>query len=192
MKQTFKEVYDPESCKDAIINNHHPGFKEDYLVIHSLIRKYKPASLFEIGTNTGFGTKIIKNAIGEGKVYSMDLPLEEFRKIQKYPDRPGRECNLPFTQLYGDSLKFDYSQYPCEAYFVDGAHDYEHVFHETKQILKLSPSLIIFHDADIKEVYDGIVDAFIENNTQTDYCGSIYNLYRVFDTRILYAVNIDK
>lgn len=180
--KTIEEIVTPEFSHNAIINNRHPGFKEDYLVIHCLIRKYKPASLFEIGTNTGFGTKIIKNAIGEGKVFSMDLPVEEFRKIQKYPSEPGLECDLPFTQLYADSLSFDYSKYPCEAYFVDGAHDFEHVFHETKEIIKLSPRLIIFHDVDIPEVMKGVWHAFL------DPFSAYYNRYRVTDTRIAYAV----
>lgn len=180
--KTIEEIVTPELSKGAIINNRHPGFKEDYLVIQSLIKKYKPASLFEIGTNTGFGTKIIKYAIGEGKVYSMDLPVEEFRKIQSYPNRPGIECDLPFTQLYGDSLTFDFLKYPCEAYFVDGAHDYEHVFHETSEILKLSPRLIIYHDADIPEVFSGLMDASIEY-------GEKYFDYRILNTRIAYLIN---
>lgn len=183
--QTFEEIVTPELSKGAIINNRHPGFKEDYLVIHSLIRKYQPASLFEIGTNTGFGTKIIKNAMGDGLVITMDLPVEEFRKIQTYPDRPGLECNLPFTQLFGDSLSFDYSKYPCEAYFVDGAHDYWHVFHEAFEILKLNPRLIIFHDADIDEVALGIADAF-------DLNGEHYAKTRVTGSRILFAERLTK
>ena len=183
--KTFEEIVTPELSKGAIINNRHPGFKEDYLVIQALIKKYKPASLFEIGTNTGFGTKIIKHAIGAGKVFSIDLPVEEFRKIQKYPDRPGIECDLPFTQLYGDSLTFDFSKYPCEAYFIDGAHDYEHVYHETKEILILNPKLLIFHDADIEEVALAIADAF-------DLYGEHYAKTRVSRTRIFYAERLTK
>ena len=180
ISEPFQEIVTPELAKGAIINNRHPGFREDYLVIHCLIRKYKPASLFEIGTNTGFGTKIIKNAIGEGTVFSMDLPVEEFRKLQSYPSEPGLECDVPYVQLYGDSLTFEFERYPAEAYFVDGAHDYRHVFHEATEILKLSPRLIIFHDADIPEVYSGILNAF----SGTDK----YQLSQVTDTRIVYAI----
>lgn len=184
--KTIEEIVTPELSKGAIINNRHPGFKEDYLVIHSLIRKYKPVSLFEIGTNTGFGTKIIKNAIGEGKVYSMDLPVEEFRKIQKYPDRPGIECDLSYVQLFGDSLTFDFSKCPCEAYFIDGAHDYVHVYHETNEILKLSPRLIIFHDADIPEVFNGMADAFL--NLSHDNRKLDYDILMIPNTRICFAI----
>ena len=183
ISETFQEIVTPELAKGAIINNRHPGFKEDYLVIHSLIRKYNPASLFEIGTNTGFGTKIIKNAIGEGTVFSMDLPVKEFRKLQNYPNEPGLECDIPYVQLYGDSLTFEFERYPAEAYFVDGAHDYRHVFHEATEILKLSPRLIIFHDADIPEVELAISDAF-------DLTGQHYAKIRVTGTRIAYAVRL--
>jgi predicted O-methyltransferase YrrM len=191
-EQIFNDIYSDELSKGAIINNRHPGFKEDYLVIHCLIRKYKPASLFEIGTNGGFGTKIIKNAIGSGVVFSLDLPKEEFRKVQEYPERIGMECDLPYVQLFGDSLTVDYSKYPAEAYFVDGAHDYDHVFREATAIIKLSPGLIIFHDANIKEVYDGIIDAFIENNIQISYRTSEYDIHHVFDTRIVYATKKER
>lgn len=182
-QQNFNDIYSDELAKGAIINNRHPGFREDYLAIHCLIRKYKPASLFEIGTNGGFGTKIIKNAIGGGVLFSLDLPEEEFHKYQKHPERIGMECDLPYVQLYGDSLAFDYSRYPAEAYFVDGAHDYEHVFHETMQIMDLEPQLIVFHDADIQEVMDGILQA--RNMSKNN---NIYDFYRVPLTRIVYAI----
>ena len=95
-------------------------------------------------------------------------------------DSVGHRCNLPFTQLRGDSMKFDYSKYPCEAYFIDGEHDYDHPHHETKEALKQNPKIIIFHDSDIKEVYEAIIHAFDGDKK--------YQLYRIEDTRIAYAV----
>lgn len=38
-------VKDPYQCQ-AIIRNDFPGFKEDYLVLHCLIRKYVPQTFF--------------------------------------------------------------------------------------------------------------------------------------------------
>ena len=94
------------------------------------------------------------------------------------PDCVGERCKFPYTQLRGDSLTFDFSKYPCEAYFVDGAHDKEHVKHETKEVLKLKPAIVIYHDADMLEVLDGIVDCMNKN----------YQLFRVEDTRIAYLL----
>jgi hypothetical protein len=77
-------------------------------------------------------------------------------------------------------MEFNYSEYPCEAYFIDGEHDYSHPTHETTEILKNSPKLIVWHDSDMETVYNAIVDAFkgVDN----------YDLYRVIDTRIAFAV----
>lgn len=193
--QTFADIYTHKLAKGAIINDEYHGFKEDYLILHCLLRKCKPKSVFEIGTNMGTGTKIIKNAVPDAEVFSLDLPTELAHISLQHPinegkgDNVGHRCDLPFTQLRGDSLKFDYSEYPCEAYFVDGEHDFFHPLHETKEILRLKPKLIVWHDSDIEVVYKGISDAFRYIYSYPD--NYEYFLYRVTDTRIAYAVRTD-
>ncbi len=189
-KQEFVDIFDQELASGAILNQEYTGFKEDYLMLHCLLRKYKPKSVFEIGCNMGTGTQIIKNAVGKNSsVFSLDLPTELAHKSLQHPinegkgDSVGHRCKLPFTLLRGDSMKFDYSQHPCEAYFIDGEHDYDHPYHETKEVLKLNPNLIAWHDSDMEPVYKAIVDAFeISPN------GKNYDLFRIIDTRIAYAV----
>lgn len=182
--QTFKDIYTDELAEGAILNTEYHGFREDYLILHCLLRKYQPKSVFEIGTNLGRGTKIIKNALPDSDVYTLDLPTELAHISLQHPisegkgDRVGHKCDLPFTQLRGDSMKFDYSKYPCEAYFCDGEHDFEHPFHETTEIIKLNPKLIVWHDSDITEVWDAITKAITKD----------YELFRVTDTRIAYAL----
>ena len=175
---------------DALINNSHPGFKEDYLVLHSLLRKYKPDSVFEIGTCSGQGVNIISKAliIPEAKIYSLDLDYESMMKNPKeHPigpngeDRVGNAVNVDYTQLRGDSLTFDYTQYPCEAYFVDGCHNQKHVETESFNAQNLNPKIVIFHDANIPEVWSGITSV---RNTK-------YNLHRVLGTRIAYYLRND-
>lgn len=188
MKQyTFKDIYAEDYASDAILNEEFTGFKEDYLTLHCLLKSYKPKTLFEIGTNMGTGTKIIKNALGpDSTVYSLDLPTDLAHISLQHPinegkgDSVGHKCDLPFIQLRGDSMEFDYSEHPCEAYFIDGEHDYSHPNHETKEVLKNNPKLIVWHDSDMETVYNAIVDAFegVDN----------YDLYRVTDTRIAFAV----
>jgi predicted O-methyltransferase YrrM len=186
ISQLFADIYDPETAKDAILNEEFHGFKEDYLVLHCLLRKFKPKSVFEIGCNMGTGTNIICNALPDAKVYSLDLPTELAHISLQHPisegkgDRVGSKCTRPFTLLRGDSLIFDYSKYPCEAYFIDGEHDFEHPFFETTEILKLKPKLIIWHDSDIPEVAEAISLSFVEIKG--------YKFYRVIDTRMAYAV----
>lgn len=174
---------------DAILNEEYYGFKEDYLCIHSLIRRYRPSTFFEIGTNMGTGTNIICNAVYkyyfDANIYSLDLPTELAHVSLQHPisegkgDKVGSLCKLPFIQLRGDSMTFDFSQYPCEGYYIDGEHDTVHAKHESGQVFKLNPKIVIWHDTDMKAVMDGIEAAI---------AGTDYKLYRVEDTRISYAI----
>ena len=173
LKIKFTDIFSEELASDAILNEEYTGFKEDYLTLHCLLKIHKPASFLEIGTNMGTGTKIIKNALGpDSTVYSLDLPKG---------DKVGERCDLPFTQLRGDSLLYPYNELgPIEGWFIDGEHDYLHANHEAKAAIANGAKLIIFHDADIHEVYNGITDAFEGNES--------YDLFRVSDTRIAYAL----
>ena len=185
IEQTYKDIVIPELLYGAIENNEFHGFLEDYRVLHSLLRLYEPSSVLEIGTNMGVGTNIICNAVPRSRVFSLDLPTELAHVSLQHPisegkgDRVGERCMLPFTQLRGDSMKFDFSKYPCDAYYIDGEHTEEHAYHETVEVLKCNPDLIVYHDSNMAEVYRGIVRAFEGN--------SDYDLFRVIDTRIAYA-----
>lgn len=184
----FEDVYLSEIGKDAILNNEFQGFKEDYLVLHCLLKMFQPKTVLEIGTNMGTGTQIIKNAVPEAIVYSLDLPTELAHSSLQHPisegkgDNVGIRCKLPYIQLRGDSLTFDYSSLPkIDAWYIDGEHDFLHPNHEAKEAIKMNSRIIVFHDADILEVYEGIMDAFKDNKN--------YTLYRVVGTRIAYARN---
>lgn len=189
--ETFNDIYSDELAEGAIINDRHEGFRQDYLMLHCLLRKHKIKSCFEIGTHVGWGTQIIINAIWSKtdfyppKVYSLDLPDEEAYKSEQHTTKhsngtTGSKCTLPYIQLYGDSRTFDYSKYPVEAYYCDAEHSYENVFRETTAMIKMKPKLIVYHDADTPNVYNAIVDSFGDNKE--------YELRRIMDTRILYAL----
>ena len=186
IQQNYADICNPSLLKGAIENNEYHGFKEDYHVLWCLLKKYNPKSVFEIGTNMGRGTNIICHAVPDAKVYSLDLPTELAHISLQHPineghgDKVGSLCKMPFTQLRGDSLTFDYSEYPCEAAFVDSEHSYEHPLNEIKAMIRNGTKLIIAHDADLEPVSNAINDAFDSVNS--------YNLFRVIDTRIFYAV----
>lgn len=77
-------------------------------------------------------------------------------------------------------MTYDYEQdFPIESWFIDGCHDYQHVYHETVQALKSNPKLIVWHDTDIEDVFQAILDVFSTHDK--------YNLYRIIDTRISFA-----
>jgi len=187
-KITFNDIYTEELANGAILNEEYTGFREDYLVLHCLLKKHFPKRLLEIGTNMGTGTQIIKNALGpDSEVLSLDLPTELAHISLQHPisegkgDSVGHRCKLPFTQLRGDSMEFDYKQhYPIDGWFIDGEHDYTHANHESKEAIKSGAKIIIWHDSDMPPVYDGIVNAF-EGNPN-------YILFRVTDTRIAFAL----
>jgi len=186
MKELFYDgIIQGNGIADAILHTHEP-FIKDYLILHILLRKYNPKTVLEIGTHIGEGTQIICNAVPKAKVYSLDLPLEETEKTLQHPVFKGIEvgamCTRTYTQMLCDSLDFDYSKYPCAAYFVDGEHTEKNVLHETVQILNCKPKLIIYHDYDISEVASGIKKAF------SNHVESInYYLYLIKDTSIAYA-----
>ena len=181
-KDVFFEI------KDALIHDVYIGFREDYLCLHSLLRRHMPQTILEIGTNIGSGVNVMARAVPTAKIYSLDLDYATMKiNPKQYPigadgeDRVGSAVTVPYTQLRGDSLKFNYASImPIDAWYIDGEHDYVHALHESTQAFLNSTKLIVWHDSDINEVYRGIVDASGDYNN--------YELYRVFDTRIAYAV----
>ena len=190
----FENIYDAKVADDAIIHDGYTGFREDYLTLHCLLRKYNPKSLLEIGTHRGIGMNIICNALPKSDVYSLDLPYENKDYSEQYPsttidekrveegvDLIGCLAEYPYTQLRGDSMTFDFLKYPCEAYWIDAEHDYDHPFHETTEVLKTNPIMIIWHDSDMEPVLNAINDSMK---------GQPYELFRVVDTRIAYAVRL--
>lgn len=187
IKQRKSDIVTSELMTGAILNNRHHGFIDDYAVLHSLIKIYEPKSIFEFGCNTGFGTKIMCNAAGpECKVTSFDLPTEECHVSLQHPlnegkgDIVGRECTFPFTLLRGNSYTYDFSKVgEFDFAWIDSEHNYEVPLIEAKAAIAAKAKVIAFHDSDIDVVYQAIRDAF-ENQP--------YELYRVVDTRIAYAV----
>lgn len=181
----FKNIYDEDLAVDAIINDRIDGHKNDYLLLHVLLKKYKPRTFFEIGTNSGYGTLIIKNALGDdGKVMSLDLAPHDAYKSKQHPINEGKkgvgfECSLPYVQLFGDSRRFDYDRFPCEGYFIDSEHTFENVFIESIFAYAQNPKIIIWHDSEDDEVWQAIKKAS-ENKP--------YELTRVVDTRISFAI----
>jgi predicted O-methyltransferase YrrM len=181
----YKDVISNELLLGAIENNEMDGFREDFHVLHCLLSKHRPHKILEIGTYMGRGTNIICNASPASVVYTLDLSPENSHMSKQYPTREqiGILCERPFKQLLGDSMTFDYSSLsPLDAVFIDGEHDYEHVLYETIECTMAGAWLLIYHDADMEDVYNAVNDAF-------SYVSG-YALRRVVDTRILYAVKI--
>lgn len=176
------DIITPELMSNAITRNEFFGFFEDFSVLHCLIKKYQPKSLFEIGTCEGVGTMIIKNAMGTGTLYSLELPPNIPKQYFFLNEQTtGAKCSLPYVQLFGDSMTYDYAKhYPIDSWFIDGEHDYAHAFHESTEALLSNPSTCFWHDTDIPDIFQAVLDTFGKSND--------YHVYRVTDTRITYAI----
>lgn len=192
------DIITHELAENAILNEEYYGFKEDYLVLHCLIKKYKPKTFFEIGTNMGTGTNIICNANKGMKVYSLDLPYEMAHVSLQSPVsegkgmNTGKNCKREFTQVWGDSRTFDYTQYyPIEGWYIDGEHSYLNVQTETISAIESGAKLIVWHDTDMVEVFNAIREVFQGPHYSGDEFSKKvlkYQLYRVTDTRISFAI----
>lgn len=155
----YNIIVSAETIADALPNREFIGFEQDYYVIHSLVKSWKPKSIFEIGTNTGFGCQVLKRASPESTIKTLDI----------LPDM-GNLCPDDVEKIVGDSLTYDYTyNYPIDCWFIDGAHDYEHVYCETTEALKSGPNYIIYHDADLKPVADGLLQAFKDSGEYSSY-----------------------
>lgn len=175
---TSDAIITPQLSSNAIIRQE-AGFETDFLILHCLVKQFKPKKLFEIGTCEGYGTLIMANACPSCTLISLDLPPHTAPFFLTLADI-GRKCSRPFQQVFGDSLAYNYTQhFPIDAWFIDGAHDYQHVLHETNQAVASNAQLIIYHDTDIPEVLQAIVDALD---------GTEYKIYRITDSRVSYAI----
>ena len=181
----YEAIVTPELSAGAILNEGFPGFREDYLLLHCLMRREQPKRVMEIGTNIGNGTKIIKNAVPDAEVFSLDLPPDQVHKsLIRAGDggsRVGSACRgLDYTQLHGNSLTFDFTPYaPLDAWFIDGDHVYENVLLESKQAEATGAHLIVWHDCDIKGVWRGVTEVMQDSG---------FTLHRVSTTRIGFAL----
>ena len=185
-EKRYEDICKPHLINGAILHTHFP-FVKDYLCIHALIKKYKPKTFLEIGTNIGEGTNIICNANPSMKVYSLDLPYELSNLSRQSPISEGKgrttgsKCAFPFTQLWGNSMAYDYSKHiPIDAFYIDGEHTYGHVIYDTNSAVESGSKLIIWHDANMDCVKDAIIDYFKLNKN--------YSLFQIKDTRIGYAL----
>jgi hypothetical protein len=136
-------------------------------VICGLVAQARPMKCLEIGTFDGRTTlNIAANMPADGVVYTLDLPSSEAARTTlnlasgdvRYIEKAVSGCRFAasehrkkIVQLYGDSAKFDFSQYEgqMDLVFVDGSHSYEYVKHDTQialKLLKAKGGMIIWHD----------------------------------------------
>lgn len=116
--------------------------------------------ILEIGTFDGGTTLALAQSAGaEARIWTLDLPPQEFDATQSPKDFSGAQvgakfqntpCAAKITQLLGDSTKFDFKPYAksMDLVFVDAAHDYIHGLPDSINALRSARpgGLVVWHD----------------------------------------------
>jgi len=191
----YEDVVRPKLRRGASIRKDFPGFREDYLALHCLIRRFRPERFFEIGTSTGLGTRVICKAMSRrplwpdtrDRVMSLDVPPGTDPAIiypegeDGHPGDPGVRNPYPYQQILGDSRTFDIGPHlPVDGWFIDGKHDFEYARSDTLLALSSQPAFISWHDMQIEGVAAAVSEVM---NNRPDY-----RVRRVRGTRVGYAV----
>ena len=122
----------------------------ELLVIAALVRQRQPQVMLEIGTLDGRTTlNMAANSGDSSRVFTLDLP-----------DQPGSGARFigkplarKITQLFGDSVTFDYSSFrnAVDFIFIDAGHSYGNVMSDSLHALGLlrdGHGCIVWHDYD--------------------------------------------
>lgn len=140
----------------------------DAKVLGTIICNLKPKRVLEIGTYTGHGTALISKNAPKGHIFTINILPEEIilgqggdivtaaiekEKIGEYY----REQKLKnITQIYANTATWEPDIGIIDVTFIDGCHDTEFVYSDTKKILKImkSGSFIIWHDFNMDLILD--------------------------------------
>jgi predicted O-methyltransferase YrrM len=132
----------------------------------------EPKILLEIGTSHGRTTALMAQNAPGGMVYTVNIPPEEIteggKNITFAPSREEigsyyREKGLTnIHQIFANTKKWEPDFGPIDVAFVDGCHDADFVYQDTKKVLKpCGPgSIVMWHDFNpgLARVYHWIDD----------------------------------
>lgn len=155
-KEIF-EVLPVEKQPDIILTGKYYNLKlggthslKEKAVLAYVCKVKNPELIFEFGTFIGTTSRTFAlNTSENSKIISIDLPQDLVshtiaEQIIQTPEY------LKLTQLYGDSMKFDYSPWhgKCDFVWVDANHDYDFVKSDTENAFKLLKpgGIIMWHD----------------------------------------------
>lgn len=150
----------------------------------TVMRNVNPKNALEIGTSNGMGTVLMSVNAPNSKIFTVNIPPEEiisgeggkFTTIALEREKIGlayRDRKLQnITQIFANTAKWEPDIGNIDIAYIDGCHDSEFVYNDTKKIIKnmKSGSFILWHDfnLDLVENYDWIKAV----------CSGIENLYK--------------
>lgn len=139
----------------------------ELLVIGSVVAKYKPKNLLEIGTFDGCTTlQLALNSCEDATVHTLDLEkiapddpgmliedlkyiFDEKKKRKKYERLA---CREKIIEHIGDSREVDFSRFckkqKVDFCFIDGGHSYECVKNDTEKLFDVlsEDACVLWHD----------------------------------------------
>ena len=154
----------------------------DAEVIGVVCRNSKASIILEIGTSYGYGTALIAQNAPDASIYTVNMLPQHKDEAGKYitiaPEKNeiGRfyrqQGYKNIEQIYANTLTWEPDFRPIDVAFIDGSHDKEFVFNDTRKVLKnCQPgSIILWHD-----FAPQMVDKF---HWIHDVCLGIERLYR--------------
>jgi predicted O-methyltransferase YrrM len=135
-----------------------------YNIILTLIKKYSPNNIFEIGTEYGAGTTLmaIYSSINT-KIWTLDITPLGNKLLELAEQKLDTEgiCfkNIPeihkITPIICNSYEFNPTSLPkMDFIFIDGDHSYDAVKNDTILALKMinSGGIILWHDTSLSEI----------------------------------------
>lgn len=129
---------------------------DEMAVLNLLVSNFRPRTLFEMGTFDGRTTlNLVLNAPPEAQMCTIDLPprrrtLPDERTVGQF--FRNHESASRITQLFGDSLEYDFSPYFGNVDFVlvDAGHSYHNVQNDSKVAFEMirgrANAVIVWHD----------------------------------------------
>jgi len=144
----------------------------DAQTLGTVVRNCEPKVCLEIGTAFGHSTALMAENAPNAKIYTVNIPPEEIKsgeggkrttfalernQIGSYY----RERGLSnVVQIFANTAHWEPDFGPIDVAFIDGCHDSDFVFNDTRKIVKhmQKGSFVIWHDfnLDLVKKYDWI------------------------------------
>jgi len=149
------DIYDYEYIEDA-----NERRIRDAESLATVMINAKPKIALEIGTSTGMGTILMAANAPKAKIYTINIPPEEIAAgeggklttIALEKEKIGveyRKRNFKnIFQIYVNTAKWKPDIGDIDVAFIDGCHDMEFVYNDTRKVLgRMKPgSFILWHD----------------------------------------------
>jgi predicted O-methyltransferase YrrM len=197
----FESIF-PEFQGKRIVVEHlpNPGMFNpiEHLCYLALITGlFQPKVIFEIGTYRGrTALNFALNSPPDCEVYTLDLPPGSpqtaahnvwdknlVKRADPGADYRNKNDSEKITQLYGNSVSFDYTPYLARAdiVFVDGGHDFQTVLSDTQNALRIARpgGVVVWDDFANYGDYNDVTRAVLRCVPAVQIAESQLAIYRV-------------